>query len=231
MTVTGPAHAPGRVAVVVAGGGPPAVAADDLGPLGGDPVVVAADSGLEGAHALGLAVHVVVGDMDSVDTAALEAAEAEGTRVERHPAAKDATDLDLALDVAITAAGDALARLVVVTGAGDRFDHALGVALSLAAPGRPAVPTEVFVGAAHLWVIRDEVRLPGRPGDLVSLIPVHGPVLGVRTEGLAFPLVDEDLGPGTTRGLSNVWTDEVATVRVRSGVLLAVAPGGPARAA
>ena len=48
---------------------------------------------------------------------------------------------------------------------------------------------------------------------------------GVRTEGLAYPLDDEELPSGTTRGLSNVWTGEVATVLVRSGVLLAVAPG------
>ena len=155
----------------------------------------------------------------------LAAAERAGTPVDRHPAAKDATDLDLALDVAIDRAGRALARLVVVTGVGDRFDHALGVALSLAAPGRPPVPTEAFVGPAHLWVVRGEARLAGRPGDLVSLLPVHGPVQGVRTEGLAYPLDDEDLSSGTTRGLSNVWTSEVATVLVRSGVLLAVAPG------
>lgn len=231
VTAPRPGPSAGRVAVVVAGGGPPAVGGDDLGPLGTHPVVVAADSGLDGARALGLAVHAVVGDMDSVDAAELAAAERAGTAVERHPAAKDATDLDLALDVAIAAAGDTLARLVVVTGEGDRFDHALGVALSVAAPGRPPVPTEAFVGRAHLWVVRGEARLAGRPGDLVSLIPVHGPASGIRTEGLAFPLVDEDLAPGTTRGLSNVWTEEVATVRVRSGVLLAVAPGGPASVA
>ena len=99
-----------------------------------------------------------VGDMDSVDPGALEAAERAGVPVERHPVAKDATDLELALGRALA---DAPSRLVVVTGAGDRFDHALAVALGISAPGRPAVPTEAFVGPAHLWVVRGEVRLPG----------------------------------------------------------------------
>jgi thiamine pyrophosphokinase len=214
----------GRVAVVVGGGGPPAVTRDGLGDLGEDPLVVAADSGLTHAHALGLAIDRVVGDMDSVDPSELAAAEAAGVAIERHPVAKDATDLDLALDAAL-AAGPC--RLVVVTGSGDRFDHAIAVALSVSAPDRGlgAVPVEAWIGDAHMWVVRDEVTLAGRPGDLLTLVPVHGPARGVTTEGLVFPLADEDLDAGTTRGVSNEWAAPVATVRVRSGVLLAIAPG------
>ena len=60
--------------------------------------VVAADGGLHRARALGLDVEVVVGDLDSVTPEALAAAEAAGARVVRYPRAKDATDLELALD-------------------------------------------------------------------------------------------------------------------------------------
>src|SRR5690242_1534049 len=59
--------------------------------------VIAADSGLERAPALGLRVELVVGDFDSVDTAALARAVRSGVEVERHPAAKDRTDLELAV--------------------------------------------------------------------------------------------------------------------------------------
>jgi thiamine pyrophosphokinase len=210
------------VAVVVGGGGSPAVSVADLGDLGTDPLVVAADSGLQHARALGLRVDLVVGDMDSVDAVELASATRAGVAVERHPAAKDATDLDLALDRAVDAGPG---RLVVVTGAGDRFDHALGVVTSLTAPGRPAIPVEAFIGGAHLWVVRDEARLVGRPGAFVSLVPMHGPARGVRTTGLAYPLDDEDLEPGTTRGISNEWVWPTATVTVREGVVLAIAPG------
>ena len=217
------AAAASRVAVVVGGGGPPDVALGDLGDLGEDPLVIAADSGLAHARDLGLAVDRVVGDMDSVDPGLLEAAAAAGTRIDRYPEAKDATDLDLALDAAL-AAGPS--RLVVVTGRGDRLDHALAVALALAAPGRaPGVDVEAWIGPAHLWVVRGQGTLAGRPGDLVSLLPAHGPARGVTTTGLLYPLADEDLDLGSSRGVSNEWVAEEATVRVRSGVLLAVAPG------
>jgi thiamine pyrophosphokinase len=211
------------VAVVIGGGGLPAVSVPNLGDLGEDPLVVAADAGLAGAHALGLAVNLVVGDMDSVDPALLAAAERAGTEVQRHPAAKDATDLDLALDAARARGAD---RLVVVTGTGDRFDHALAVALSLAAGRLAGAAVEAWIGPAHLWVVRDRLAFGGQPGMLVSLIPAHGPARGVTTTGLQYPLHGEDLGAGTTRGVSNVVLGREATVALEEGTLLVIAPGG-----
>jgi thiamine pyrophosphokinase len=160
--------------------------------------------------------------MDSVDLAALDAAVAAGARVERHPEAKDATDLDLALDAALA---HRPTRLVVVTGQGDRFDHALAVALSLAAPRYAGIAIEAWIGPAHLWVVRDQVVLRGSAGELVTLLPVHGPVRGVTTRGLLYGLDGDDLEPGATRGVSNEMAAETATVRVASGVLLAIKPG------
>lgn len=222
MAAPGEPSAP--VVVVVGGGGPPSIRGSDLGDLGDAPVVIAADSGLEHAATLGLAVDRVVGDMDSVDLDVLDRAIAAGTEVDRHPEAKDATDLDLALDAAF-ALGPS--RLVVVTGVGDRFDHALALALGLSAPQRPPVPTEAWLGPAHLWVVRGRSLLAGTPGDHLSLLPVHGTAQGVTTGGLLYPLDDEDLDVGTSRGVSNEWSAPVATVSVRGGVLLAVAPGSP----
>jgi thiamine pyrophosphokinase len=211
------------VAVVIGGGGLPAVSVPNLGDLGEGPLVVAADAGLAGAHALGLAVDLVVGDMDSVDPALVAAAEAAGTEVERHPAAKDATDLDLAVDAALARGAG---RLVVVTGTGDRFDHALAVALSLAADGLAGTAVEAWIGPAHVWVVRDRLDFAGQPGMLVSLVPAHGPARGVTTTGLLYPLRGEDLAAGTTRGVSNVVVGREATVTLAEGTLLVIAPGG-----
>ena len=82
--------------------------------------VIAADGGLERARELGLQVTIAVGDFDSASPETVRAAEASGTRVERHPAAKDATDLELALDRALELHP---ARIVVLAVVGDRLDH------------------------------------------------------------------------------------------------------------
>ena len=63
--------------VVVAGGDPPTP--EEIVRLPVNPVVVAADSGLDYAQAAGLTVAVAVGDMDSVSPEVLAAAEQAGT--------------------------------------------------------------------------------------------------------------------------------------------------------
>jgi thiamine pyrophosphokinase len=206
--------------VVVAGGGPPDPSVTDR--LARDAFVIAADSGLEHAGALGLEVAVVVGDMDSVDPDALTAAAEAGTRVERHPEAKDATDVELALNLALARQPR---RVVVVTGEGDRLDHALAVVLLLASPRTAGVAVEGWIGRAHLTVVRDRADLWGATGDLVTLLALHGAAVGVTTEGLLYPLEGETLEPGSSRGVSNEMLADHASVRVRSGVVVAVQPG------
>src|SRR4051812_49409789 len=106
--------------VVFAGGDPVDVRVRSALPHGA--VVVAADSGLHHAQDLGIAVDIVVGDFDSVDDARLADAIGSGARAERHPAAKDFTDLELALQVADRLGAT---EVLVVGGAGGRLDHFL----------------------------------------------------------------------------------------------------------
>jgi thiamine pyrophosphokinase len=216
---------PGRSfdAVVVSGGGAPsAETVASVLPVPAGVFVVAADSGLDHALGLGLRVDVVVGDLDSVSAAGLEAAAASGTAVERHPEAKDATDLELALDVAVARGAR---RILVLGPGGGRFDHVLAGAALLAAPRYAAVDIEARLGPARLVVVRSSATLTGRPGELVTLLPVHGAVAGVVTEGLLYPLRGEDLLPGSTRGVSNEMLGDEARVSVRAGVLVAIQPG------
>jgi thiamine pyrophosphokinase len=183
--------------------------------------VIAADSGLDHAHELGVAVDVVVGDLDSVDPDTLAAAELAGTIVERHPTAKDATDLELAL---LAARDRGALEIVVVGGHGGRLDHFLANALLLASPALADVRVRARIGDADVFVVRDRVELTGAPGALCSLLPVGGPAEGVRTEGLRFPLAGETLFPASTRGVSNELVATAATVSLEHGVLLAILP-------
>jgi thiamine pyrophosphokinase len=209
-----------EIVVVVAGGEAPDPEAVRAVPL--DAPVVAADGGLHHAQALGLEVAVAVGDFDSASPEAVAALERAGTRVERHPAAKDATDLELALDLAL---GLGPARVLVLAGLGERLDHLLAALMLLAAPRYAAVELDARIGRSLIHVVRSERTLRGRAGELVSLLPLHGPAEGVRTEGLLYPLDGETLEPGSTRGISNELAAETARVSVARGMLLAVRPG------
>jgi thiamine pyrophosphokinase len=186
-------------------------------------VVVAADSGAGHAHALGLRVDVAVGDFDSISPAVLEEVERSDARVERHPRDKDATDLELALDVAL---GFQPRRILVVGGAGGRLDHLLGELMLLASEPYAAVEIDAQLGRAAVHVVRRERRLSGRPGELISLFAVHGAATRVVTEGLVYPLRDEELAPGSSRGVSNLFAEPFVRVSLGAGVVLAVRPDG-----
>jgi thiamine pyrophosphokinase len=211
-----------KLVVVVAGGPSPRPQAALGVPL--DATVIAADGGLEHAAALGLEVALAVGDFDSASTEAVAAAETVGTRVERHPAEKDETDLELALEAALRLSPD---RVLVLAGDGGRLDHLLAALLLLASPSWADVEVDAEIGGARVHVIRSERALVGTPGELVSLIAAHGPAEGVRTEGLEYPLAGETLEPGSTRGVSNVFSAGEARVSLERGVLLAVRPEAP----
>ncbi len=209
-----------ELVVVVAGGDPPAPAAALAVPLGAR--VVAADKGLEHALALGLEVNVAVGDFDSASPEAVDGAAATGVRIERHPHEKDATDLELALDVASAMAPR---RILVLASGGGRLDHLLSAALLLASERYAHIEVDARIDEARVHVVRSERVLEGAPGELVTLLAVNGRAEGVRTEGLAFPLRRETLEPGSSRGVSNVFADSAARIFLEHGVLLAIRPG------
>ena len=206
-------------ALVFAGGDPPPAAVASH--LRADALVIAADSGLEHATALGRSVNLVVGDLDSVDLDRLAEARAGGTTVEAHPREKDHTDLELAIDAALVRGAR---DVTVVGGHGGRLDHFLANLTVLASPRFTGARLDAWIGSAHLVVVRDDTVLEGRPGSLVSLVPLGGPAQGIRTDGLRYPLHDEALDPGTTRGVSNEFVDPSARIRIRTGTLLAIRP-------
>ncbi len=214
-----------EVIVVVAGGDPPDPESALAVPLGAR--VIAADSGLEHAIALGLEVEIAVGDFDSVSPLALAQAKAAGTRIDRHPAEKDATDLELALDAA---ASFRPKRILLLAGDGGRLDHLFSTLLLLGSSRYEAVEIDAFIGHARVHVVRGERAIEGAVSELVSLLALHGAAEGVRTEGLAYPLAGETLDPGSSRGVSNVFAAKTARISLDRGVLLAIRPGKDAGA-
>jgi thiamine pyrophosphokinase len=209
-----------RHALVIAGGGdplPPTLASR----LPIAAFVIAADSGVEHAQRLGRPVDLVVGDLDSVDPKALEAATASGAAIEAHSPEKDFTDLELALNAARSRGTSAI---TVVGGYGGRLDHFLANLLALTTASLEDCLVDAWFGPAHVTVVRSQRDLQGRSRSLCTLLALGGAALGVTTNGLRYPLHDDDLLPGSTRGVSNELLAETASVSVRDGTVLVIQP-------
>jgi thiamine pyrophosphokinase len=208
-------------AVIISGGG--SIPTNVVDRLPSHRFVIAADSGLDHADAIGIDVDLVVGDLDSVSAHALQRAEQRGTAIERHPVDKDAIDTELAIDAAVARGFD---HVVIVGSAGGRLDQLLAGVLLLGSPLLADRRVEAWIGSAYLTPVRngERIELTRLVGTTISLLPLHAGATGVTTTGLHFPLDDEALPAATTRGVSNMFAATTATVFVRNGALVVVLP-------
>ena len=203
-------------ALIIAGGR--RVEADLLDRLNRPSCIIAADSGLDHAYELGLRPDVVVGDMDSVTQQSLTRAEGEGVVIERHPTDKDATDLELAIDVAH---GRGFRFATIIGGTGGRFAHTLANALLLTRSGE--IRLDWMTSHARITALRagESGVFPADEGRLLSILAVGGPA-GCSSSGLRWPLGKTPLTPGSTRGISNEIAAQKALVAVEDGCVLVV---------
>jgi thiamine pyrophosphokinase len=211
-------------ALVLADGSVPTAAIlDAVWPGWSDEIdlVVAADGGARHVAALGRRLDLWVGDGDSIGDDELAAIAAAGIPIQRAPVDKDESDTELALLAAL----DAGAARITILGAlgGARLDHELANVWLLGHPRLARCDVRLVDAAARIRLVGPgRADLGGRIGDLVSLLPFAGAASGLVTEGLRYPLRDERLSAGPTRGLSNVRVSSEASLVVASGRILIV---------
>jgi thiamine pyrophosphokinase len=187
-------------------------------PQPGD-LVIAADGGARHCLDFGFQPKIVVGDFDSLDERHIDILRAAGARFVRYPSRKDHTDLELALQLAQDLGAD---EILIQGALGDRWDQTVANILLPAAFSTTRI--RLVDGPQEIYFLHggEQLELSGQPGDTLSLIPLAGNAHGITTHNLEYPLVDDELIFGSTRGVSNVMRDERAAVSLRDGVLLCI---------
>jgi thiamine pyrophosphokinase len=185
-----------------------------------DDDIIAADGGAHHAVAMGLRPRVIVGDLDSVEAALVESLVAQGTELEKHPAAKNKTDLELAIERALR---DGAREIVLLGALGGRLDQSLANVLLMAQQDWPA-PIHLVDANEIATVIHggEQMTLQAAPGSTVSLLPLSAEVRGITYTGMLYPLEDATLVLGSTRGVSNEVVSHPATVRIGAGIALVI---------
>lgn len=210
-----------KVAIIFAGGdNAPSVSGTDLPEA---TWVIAADSGLDHALRLGITPHLLVGDLDSVSKEALTFAQAADIDSDIASTDKDLTDTEMALAHAVRLGAT---RILVVSAGGGRLDHAHGLLTALFNPDWQGIQMEAIIDLAHVHVVHGPgaITLDAAQGDLIGLHAMNGTAHGVRTSGLRWTLNDEDLVPWISRGVSNEFSGERATIFLQKGSLMIVQP-------
>ena len=183
-----------------------------------DDLVIAADSGLENARALGIEVSTVVGDYDSLGHAPDVDA---GVEVVTVPTEKDVTDTQLAVEYALQKGAR---DITILGGLGGRLDHTLANISILEDLLTKGVRATIADGQNRVRLLRnDSTILPRSSYKYLSLLSLDPIAKGVEIEGVKYPLkkarLHRTLGGF---GVSNEITGNCCLVAVRKGTLLIV---------
>jgi len=183
--------------------------------------VIAADGGAHYCILLGITPDVLIGDFDSIAGTVLAEFQQAGTQIIQHPARKDFTDLELAVQHACSIGA---VEILVLGALGARWDQTLANLLLIASERFRDVDIKLIDGEQEIILVKEGMahKITGKPGDIVSLIPLSDHVQGISTEGLEYPLHDEPLLFGSTRGISNVLINSSAMITLKQGALLCV---------
>lgn len=184
--------------------------------------LVAADGGGNRILEAGYIPHALIGDLDSIRPDNLEKCRAYGTHIEQFSREKDETDLELALEHAVSLCKEIEDQEIWLLGAtGGRVDHLLGNLAIMLGFLKRGYRIRAKDSYHELWLIQGKEQIKGEKGQELSLIPISEFAV-VRTEGLFYPLNNETLRQDSPRGISNVFSGEDAFVDVSDGIVLAV---------
>lgn len=193
--------------------------------------VFAVDKGLEYVDALGLVPDYLIGDFDTVDSRLLKQYETKISRkeiktvLERHPVQKDASDTELALELAIAHGAN---KVTLLGGTGNRLDHLLAnIGLLLQAEKR-CVEMCLVDATNRIRMLSDdgcrEFKLEQRcqHGNYISLIPLTKQVIGVTMDGVSYPLTQATVYAGSSLTVSNQIVEESMVVKLEKGKVLLI---------
>lgn len=183
--------------------------------------IIAVDGGANHCADFAIIPDILLGDLDSIDPAILIPYKRQGIAIQQYPTRKDATDLELALDLA----AEKGAQLIWLVGAlGGRWDMSLAN-IMLAANDKYKERHIFLLGqdcSMHILHPGKIHPISGMPGQKVSLVPLKNDVHGVTLSGFEYPLTDQAISFGSTIGVSNILKTSRATVQHSSGILLCV---------
>lgn len=182
-------------------------------------LIICADGGAVHLMRLGIRPHVLVGDFDSIPPEVYGQFEKDGVEIARFSTSKDMTDTEIAVDLAM----DRGCKTVVLVGAlGSRLDHSLSNIFHLKRMMDRGVSGIVVDEQNEIMLMDKHIRLVREEGLKVTLLPFSEAVSGVTTRGLQYPLFNATIPLGSSWGVSNEFSEDIAEVSISAGLLLVI---------
>lgn len=191
---------------------------------GGWECVIGVDGGVRFCYEQGILPDRIVGDFDTLDRGILEwYREHTGVEIREFNPVKDATDTQIAVELALELGSD---QIVILGGTGTRLDHVLGNVQTLYLALERGVRCWILDRHNRIQLIRGRhvIRRSEQYGTYFSLIPLTTRVQGVTLRGAKYPLDRYEftvLGTGSL-GVSNEIVGDEVEILMESGVMILI---------
>jgi len=179
--------------------------------------LIAVDGGLRHLIALDMIPNLVVGDLDSITPEMFKFIKRNQIPKLQLDIHKNETDLEIAIQTAFELD---YKEILLVGALGNRLDHTLENMFILTKPIWENINFTITDGTQDVFLIRSEKSFLGKIDDVVSLIPLSNVVSNVTTEGLYYPLLNENLFRDHARGISNLMVSNEVKIQIKSGILI-----------
>ncbi|WAM32369.1 thiamine diphosphokinase [Caldicellulosiruptor naganoensis] len=181
--------------------------------------VICCDGGANVAYKYGFLPNLIIGDFDSVDKNVLEYFRSKNVEILEYPREKDKTDTQIAVEYL---AGKDFDEVIMLSCTGKRIDHVLANITLLYYLLERNIKSFIADRNNIITMTKDKIKIEGKKGSILSLLPYTKTVRGISTKGLYYPLKDGSMEFGNPYGISNVIIEDEAIVEVKEGVLLVI---------
>lgn len=182
-------------------------------------LVIGVDGGTAHCCQCGVRPDIIIGDLDSIPASTLNTCQEDSLEIIQHPTRKDATDLELALDLALERGVDCLDIFAAL---GGRWDMSIGNILTAAADKYKPLKVCLYSGTTQAAILHAGTTrtFHGSPGQVFSILPLAGTVTKVSLQGCEYPLHNRDIPFGSSLGMSNVYSSEKVSIFFTAGTLI-----------
>jgi thiamine pyrophosphokinase len=183
-------------------------------------LIICCDGGLR--HFLNFEIEpdVIIGDMDSIDSAQLENySKQKKVKIIKHSTNKDFTDTELALDYALSLKP---AKILIWCALGGRIDHTLANVFLLLKGQEKGIETFLIDEYCETFILDKETSFINEEGKTISLLALTPDVAGITLSGFLYPMEKGTLRMGESRGISNIINNAHACIKVKKGKLIVI---------
>lgn len=179
--------------------------------------IICADGGVKHLKRLGIDPSVIIGDLDSITSDNLNFYKKKNIEIIKYPSEKDETDTQLAIQYAMSLS---IKEIILVGVLGDRMDHSMGNIYLMESIIKKGLKVSIINEKNKIYLIDKKIKIKGRKGNIISLLPYTDLVKGIRSTGLLYPLKNRDMIKSNPFGISNVMEDQCIKISIQSGLLL-----------